>query len=102
MTEGNFLMENCVLKGNSNGVFLIKTGNNAGFTMRENEDEGETYVYGSMQPITCIIRDCLIDYNGTPNKSTFGYFRRVIIASSAERRTEWQILSQLSGILIRL
>lgn len=81
MTEGNFLMENCVLKGNSNGVFLIKTGNNAGFTMRENEDEGETYVYGSMQPITCIIRDCLIDYNGTPNKSTFGYFRRVIIDS---------------------
>ena len=29
-------------------------------------------------------------------------FRRVIIASPAERRTKWQILSQLSGILIRL
>ena len=79
MTEGNFLMENCVLIGNPNGVFLIKTGNNAGFTMRESEDEGENYEFGSMQPITCIFRDCLIDHNGVPNKSGFGYFRRVII-----------------------
>lgn len=85
MTEGNFLIENCVLMGNSNGVFLIKTGNNAGFSMRKNEDEGERYLGGSMQPITCIIRDCLIDHNGTPNKSTFGYFRRVIIDSCVLR-----------------
>lgn len=85
MTEGNFLMKNCVLKGNPKGVFLIKTGNNAGFKMREQEDEGENYVGSSMQPISCIIRDCLIDHNSIPNKSTFGYFRRVIIDSCVLR-----------------
>ena len=85
MTEGNFLMENCVLIGNPKGVFFIKTGNNAGFTMRGNEDEGESYVFGTMQPITCIFRDCLLNPNGVPNKSTFGYFRRVIIDSCVLR-----------------
>ena len=85
MTEGNFLMENCVLIGNPKGVFFIKTGNNAGFTMRGNEDEGESYVFGTMQPITCIFRDCLLDPNGTANKSTFGYFRRVIIDNCVMR-----------------
>lgn len=78
-------MENCVLIGNPKGVFFIKTGNNAGFTMRENEDEGESYVFGTMQPITCIIRDCLLDPNGVPNKSTFGSFRRVIIDNCVMR-----------------
>lgn len=79
MTEGNFLMENCVLIGNPNGVFFIKTGDNAGFTMREEEDEPDSYVFGSMQPITCTFKNCLLDHNGVPNKSTFGKFRRVLI-----------------------
>lgn len=79
MTEGNFLMENCVLIGNPNGVFLIKTGANAGFVQREEEDEPESYDFGKMQPITCTIRDCLIDANGVPNMSTFGMFKRVVI-----------------------
>lgn len=79
MTEGNFLMENCVIVGNPTGVFLIKTGANAGFLQRPEEDEGETYVHGYMQPITCILRDCLIDQNGVVNKCTFGAFKRVII-----------------------
>ena len=79
MTEGNFLMENCVLIGNPNGVFFIKTGDNAGFTMREEEDEPDSYVFGKMQPITCTFKNCLLDPNGVPNKTTFGKFRRVII-----------------------
>lgn len=85
MTEGNFLMENCVLIGNPNGVFFIKTGNNAGFTMRANEDEPDSYVFGTMQPITCTFKNCLLDPNYVHNKTTFGYFRRVIIDNCVMR-----------------
>lgn len=79
MTEGNFLIDNCVLIGNPNGVFFIKTGANAGFTQREEEDEGESYIFGVMQPITCTIQNSLLDANGVPNKSSFGMFKRTVI-----------------------
>lgn len=85
MTEGNFLMENSIIIGNPNGVFVIKTGANAGFTRRATEDEGSVYNFGEMQPISCTFRDCMIDAKGTPNKSTFGFFRNVLFDSCVLR-----------------